>query len=66
MVLLVDSLGPRSHGEMCSITGFDPTLYRKRPHDTYGALSYLQQLPFVRGDRIGLIGWSQGGGITLA
>jgi len=66
VVLLVDSLGPRGHGEMCSITGFDPILYRKRPHDAYGALSYLQQQPFVRGDRIGLIGWSQGGGVTLS
>jgi len=66
VVLLVDSLGPRLHGEMCSITGFDLTLYRKRPHDAYGALSFVQQLPFVRGDRIGLIGWSQGGGVTLS
>ena len=65
-VLLVDSLGPRSHGETCSMTGFDPTLYRKRPHDAYGALLYLQRLPFVRGDRIGVIGWSQGGGVTLS
>ena len=65
VVLLVDSLGPRRHGEMCSIRGFDPTLYRKRPHDAYGAFLFLQQLPFVRGDRIGLLGWSQGGGVTL-
>ena len=65
VVLLVDSLGPRGHGEMCSTGGFDPTLYRKRPYDAYGALLFLQQLPFVRGDRIGLAGWSQGGGVTL-
>ncbi len=26
---------------------------------------YLQAQPFVRGDRIGLLGWSQGGGATL-
>jgi len=25
----------------------------------------LQQLPFVRGDRIGLVGWSQGGAVAL-
>ena len=65
VVLLVDSLGPRGHGEMCSVSGFDPTLYRKRPQDAYGALIFLQQQPFVRGERIGLIGWSQGGGVTL-
>jgi dienelactone hydrolase len=65
VVLLVDSFGPRRHGEMCSIGGFDLDLYRKRPKDAYGALSYLQAQPFVRGDRIGLIGWSQGGGVAL-
>ncbi len=65
VVLLVNSLGPRHHGEMCSIDGFDLGLYRKRPNDAYGALWYLQAQPFVRGDRIGLIGWSQGGGVAL-
>jgi dienelactone hydrolase len=50
---------------MCSIGGFDLALFRKRPYDAYGALSYLQQLPFVRGDHIGLVGWSQGGGVAL-
>lgn len=64
-LLLVDSFGPRNHGEMCSIQGFDLGLFRKRPKDAYGALWYLQQQPFVRGDRIGLVGWSQGGGATL-
>ena len=64
-VLLVDSFGPRKHGEMCSIDGFDLDLYRRRPRDAYGALLYLQSQPFVRGDRIGLIGWSQGGGAAL-
>ena len=47
--LLVDSFGPRHHGEMCSIGGFDLDLYRKRPKDAYGALWYLQAQPFVRG-----------------
>jgi dienelactone hydrolase len=64
-VLLVDSFGPRNHGEMCSIGGFDLDLYRRRPKDAYGALWFLQGQPFVRGDRIGLVGWSQGGGVTL-
>ena len=63
--LLVDSFGPRRHGEMCSIGGFELDLYRKRPKDAYGALWYLQAQPYVRGDRIGLVGWSQGGGATL-
>src|SRR5690348_11208236 len=53
--LLVDSFGPRRHGEMCSIGGFDLALYRARPKDAYGALWYLQRQDFVRGDRIGLV-----------
>jgi len=65
MFLLVDSFGPRRHGEMCSIDGFDLDIYRRRPRDAYGALAYLQAQPFVRRDRIGLAGWSQGGGATL-
>ena len=63
--LLVDSFGPRNHGEMCSTLGFDLDIYRTRPKDAYGALWYLQAQSFVRGDHIGLVGWSQGGGVTL-
>jgi dienelactone hydrolase len=63
--LLVDSLGPRRHGEMCSVGGFDLGLYRQRPKDAYGALLYLQAQPFVQGDRIAVIGWSQGGATVL-
>jgi dienelactone hydrolase len=63
--LLVDSFRPRNHGEMCSTLGFDLDIYRTRPKDAYGALWYLQAQPFVRADRIGLLGWSQGGGVTL-
>jgi dienelactone hydrolase len=65
VVLLVDSLGPRRHGEMCSISGFDLGIYRQRPKDAYGALFYLQAQPFVRGDRVGVVGWSQGGATVL-
>jgi dienelactone hydrolase len=65
VVLLVDSLRPRTHGEMCSTTGFNLALYRKRAKDAYGALQYLQSQPFVRGDRVGVVGWSQGGGVVL-
>ena len=63
--LLVDSFRPRNQGEMCSTLGFEFEVYRARPKDAYGALWYLQAQPFVRGDRIALAGWSQGGGATL-
>jgi dienelactone hydrolase len=65
VVLLVDSFGPRQHGEMCSIGGFDLALYRNRPKDAYAALAFLQAQPFVERDRVGVVGWSQGGGVTL-
>jgi dienelactone hydrolase len=63
--LLVDSLGPRQHGEMCSIGGFDLNLYRARPRDAYGALAWLQAQDFVRPERVAALGWSQGGGVVL-
>jgi dienelactone hydrolase len=63
--LLIDSFGPRRHGQMCSTEGFDLNIFRRRPRDAYGGLRYLQAQPFVRRDRIGLAGWSQGGAATL-
>jgi dienelactone hydrolase len=65
LVLIVDSFGPRSHGEMCSQRGFDRELYLKRPRDAYGALLFLQAQPFVHAGRVAVIGWSQGGGAVL-
>ena len=63
--LLVDSLRPRRHGEMCSVGGLDLEIYRRRPNDAYGALWFLQAQPDVRRDRIGVAGWSQGGATIL-
>jgi dienelactone hydrolase len=40
-------------------------MYRDRPKDAYAALQYLQAQPFVQPDRVGLMGWSQGGGTVL-
>jgi dienelactone hydrolase len=39
---------------------------RERPRDAYGALTWLQSQPFVRGDHIGLMGWSNGGSTVLS
>jgi len=64
-VLMVDSFGPRDREEMCSPNGFDMQLYRNRARDAYGALLFLQVQPFVQSDRVGVIGWSQGGGDVL-
>lgn len=65
VVLMVDSLGPRHHAGMCSPSGFDLQLYHQRPKDAYGALAWLQAQNFVQPNRVGIVGWSEGGGVIL-
>jgi dienelactone hydrolase len=65
VVLMVDSFTPRGSGEMCSQSGFKAWLYMKRPADAYGALAFLQTQAYVAPDKIGMIGWSNGGGTVL-
>ncbi len=70
-VLLVDSYGVRGFPQ-----GFGATPVRDRPAtvddvdvrplDAYGALQYLRTLPEVDGDRVGLMGFSNGGSVALA
>jgi dienelactone hydrolase len=64
-VLIVNSLTPRHHGETCSVSGADPEIVRDRPKDAYGGLAWLQAQDFIRGDRVAVMGWSQGGGGVL-
>jgi dienelactone hydrolase len=64
-VLMVDSFTPRGVSSTCAPSTYNRTIVEARPGDAYGALRYLQAQPFVRGDRIGLIGWSAGGGSVL-
>ena len=68
-VLMVDSYAPRGIGNTCSLRVSDPgqwmSLMQRRERDAYGALRFLLAQPFVRPDRIGMIGWSQGGGVVL-
>ena len=65
VVLTVDSASSRGFGQTCSASPDRITMLRDRPKDAYGALQYLQGQPFVQVDRIGLMGWSQGGGVVL-
>ena len=65
VALAVDSYSPRGIVRMCSPATFDRRVFTERPKDAYAALRYLQAQPFVRADRIGVVGWSQGGGVTL-
>lgn len=65
VVLFPDSFNPRGISEACTRkdrSGFSP--HKERPRDANGALLWLQTQSFVRRDRIGLMGWSNGG-ITL-
>jgi dienelactone hydrolase len=64
-VLIVDSAASRGFGQTCSPGPNRITMWRDRPKDAYAALSYLQARPFVQGDRVALMGWSQGGGVAL-
>ena len=71
VALLVDDFGPRGYP-----SGFPAHSYKQRPADVnevtvrpldaYGALAYLRGRPDVAADRIGLLGWSNGGSATLA
>ena len=64
-VLYPESFAPRRASGGCVGGGPAVRPWNERPRDAYGALAYLQSLPFVIGDRIGLMGWSHGGGTVL-
>jgi len=65
VVLTVDSASSRGLGQTCSASPERITMWRDRPKDAYAALQYLQTQPFVQAGRVGLMGWSQGGGALL-
>jgi dienelactone hydrolase len=64
-VLLPDSAGSRGFTQTCTESDARRITLAERPKDAYAALKYLQSLPDVRADRIGVLGWSQGGGTIL-
>jgi dienelactone hydrolase len=68
--ILPDSFTPRGHaGGICTVpplqrnSGVTPT---ERANDAYAALAYLRTLPYVDGNRVGVMGGSHGGASTLA
>ena len=65
VALTVDSASPRGFGHTCTAGPERATMWRDRSKDAFAALQYLQARPFVRADRVGLMGWSQGGGVVL-
>jgi dienelactone hydrolase len=62
VVLFPDSFGPRGVTSDCEGR---VRAWAERSYDAYGALRYLQAQPFVIGERIGLMGWSHGGGTVI-
>ena len=62
VVLFPDSFGPRDVATDCEGR---VRAWAERSYDAYGALRYLQNQPFVIGERIGMIGWSHGGGTVI-
>ncbi len=67
IALLLVSFSSRGVKEICTTKFSDRTLKEAdRVGDAYAALAYLRQLPNVDPSRIALLGWSHGGGVTLA
>jgi dienelactone hydrolase len=64
--LVVDSFGPRRLPADCAPEGPDDLPNTARFEDTFGALRFLQAQPYVRGDRVGALGFSQGGVFAMA
>jgi len=65
-VLFADSFTPRGADEICSRDQRSIRTGYERNRDVYGALEYLESLPFIRADRIALVGWSNGAMTVLA
>jgi dienelactone hydrolase len=65
VALLPDSLNPRGQRSLCEQQKRSILESRERVEDAYAALQWLVRQSYVAGDRIGLIGWSNGGSGTL-
>ena len=70
VAILPDSFTPRGHREgLCTVPpqqrhpGVTPV---DRARDAYATLAFLRTLPYVDGNRIGVMGGSHGGAATLA
>ncbi|TPN84326.1 dienelactone hydrolase family protein [Mesorhizobium sp. CU2] len=65
VVLFPDSYGSRDLGPQCKNDDRRVEPYRERVEDANAARRYLQTLPYVKPDAIGLLGWSNGGSSVL-
>jgi dienelactone hydrolase len=65
IALLVDSFTARGIDEVCTGRHSLSTV-RERADDARGALQFLRQRADVQGDRVGLLGWSNGAAAVLS
>lgn len=65
VVLFPDSFGSRGLGPQCKVRTRTVRASRERVEDARAARRWLQDQPFVRADRVSLLGWSNGGVATL-
>jgi len=65
VTLLVDSFTPRGQPRICEQLTRTILVNRERVEDAYAASQWLARRADVQADRIGLIGWSNGGSGTL-
>jgi dienelactone hydrolase len=65
VALLVDSFGARGFRSICELQKRPIRESRERADDIYAARQWLAAQPYVAGDRVGLIGWSNGASGTL-
>src|SRR5206468_4322344 len=64
VALVVDSWASRGLGEQC--TPGEDLPNTARFDDAIGALKWLQARPYVDRERVGIIGWSNGGAFSMA
>jgi len=62
--VIVDSFGPRNQRRICDSLDLIPVPVRAQ--DAHNAAIYLRTLPNIQADRIGIVGFSHGGGATLS
>ncbi len=60
VVLFPDSFGSRGLGSQCRVRARSVQPYRERVADANAARTWLQGQDWVKKDRVGLIGWSNG------
>ena len=60
VAVMPDSFRSRGHGSLCKVKDRPVRPNRERPYDAYGALIWLQAQPYIKPDRVALVGWSNG------